>query len=416
MALSRREFVGTAWGAALALGLKSPRGYESKADGDPLGVRKDFPALQEQAFLNTAYIGLIPQAVVDAGHDWLEARQKRTYPVPHMLEKTDEARRSFARLVGAGEDEIGFLYATSEGENVVVNSLDFKPGDNVVIDDLVYPTTPVIDRRLEQERGVELRMAKHSAGATTIEDFARLVDRRTRLISVALVSNISGFRHDMKGLADLAHAHGAYLYADAVQAVGMGPLDVKALGIDFLTTGCYKWLMAGFGVAPFYVRRELLDRIQPTNVGWMVEKRLPGYEYEHHKTARKFEYASLAFSEIYQLAASLSYLQGIGLDRIEAQSLALVDQLRKGLAERGFRILTPEGNRSSIVSFYIRTEASEAEKILDAAKVKVSLQNGDRTDAYGGTGTVTRVRAALAFFNNAADVERLLEVSEKLGA
>lgn len=416
MKLSRREFVGTAWGATLAAGLKSPRAYESKADEDPLGVRNDFPALREQAFLNTAYIGLIPQAVVDAGHDWLEARQRRTYPVPHMLAKTDEARGSFARLVGAGEDEIGFLYATSEGENVVVNSLDFKPGDNVVIDDLVYPSTPVIDRRLEQTRGVELRMVKHRAGATTIEDFARLVDRKTRLISVALVSNISGFRHDMKGLADLAHAHGAYLYADAVQAVGMGPLDVKALDIDFLTTGCYKWLMAGFGVAPFYVRRELLDRIQPTNVGWMVEKRLPGYEYEHHKTARKFEYASLAFSEIYQLASSLSYLQGIGLDRIEAQSLGLVERLRKGLAERGFRILTPEGNRSSIVSFYIRTEAAEAEKILDSARVKVSLQNGDRTDAYGGTGTVTRVRAALAFFNNTADVERLLEVSEKLGA
>ena len=68
----------TAWGATLAAGLKSPSEYESKADEDPLGVRDDFPALREQAFLNTAYIGLIPQAVVDAGHDWLEARQRRT--------------------------------------------------------------------------------------------------------------------------------------------------------------------------------------------------------------------------------------------------------------------------------------------------------------------------------------------------
>jgi cysteine desulfurase/selenocysteine lyase len=148
----------------------------------------------------------------------------------------------------------------------------------------------------------------------------------------------------------------------------------------------------------------------------MVEKRLPDYQFEHHKTARKFEYASLAFGEIYQLAAALTYLQGIGLDRIEAQSLAMVDRLRKGLAGRGFRILTPEGNRSSILSFYIKTESAEAEKILDAARVKVSLQNGDRTDAYGGSGPVTRVRAALAFFNNSEDVDRLLEVTEKLGA
>ncbi len=412
MRLSRREFVGAVPSAALLARLQS---VEPAAD-DPLGVRKDFPVLRDETFLNTAYIGLIPQAVVDAGHDWLDSRARRTYPVQHMLEKTDETRRLISRLIGAGDDEIGFLYATSEGENVIVNSLAFQPGDNVVVNDLVYPSTPVILRRLEEERGVELRMAKHRNGATTVEDFARLVDDRTRLISVALVSNLSGYRHDMKGLAELAHAHGAYLYADAVQAVGMGPLDVKALDIDFLTTGSYKWLGAGFGVASFYVRRELLERIHPANVGWQVEKRLEGYQYQHHRTAKKFEYASLAFGEIYQLAAALKYLESVGIDRIEAQSLSLVERLRKGLVAHGFRILTPSGTRSSIVSFYIREEAAAAEKILEQAKVKVSLQNGDRTEAYGGTGPVTRVRVSLSFFNNTGDVDRFLDLSEKLGA
>lgn len=411
MHLSRRQFVSAVPSAALLAGLKS---VEPTGD-DPLGVRKDFPVLRDENFLNTAYIGLIPQAVVDAGHDWLESRARRTYPVQRMLEKTDETRQLFARLIGAGDDEIGFLYATSEGENVIVNSLDWRPGDNVVVNDLVYPSTPTILRRLEKEREVELRMAKHRNGATTVEDFARLVDDRTRLLSVALVSNLSGYRHDMKGLAELAHAHGAYLYADAVQAVGMGPVDVKALDIDFLTTGSYKWLGAGMGIAPFYVRRELLDRIHPANVGWQVEKRLEGYQYQHYRTAKKFEYASLAFGEIYQLAAALKYLEGVGLDRIEIQSLSLVERLRKGLVARGFRILTPSGTRSAIVSFYIREEAAAAEKILEAARVKVSLQNGDRTEAYGGTGPVTRVRVSLSFFNNASDVDRFLEVSEKLG-
>jgi cysteine desulfurase/selenocysteine lyase len=195
----------------------------------------------------------------------------------------------------------------------------------------------------------------------------------------------------------------------------MGPLDVKTLGIDFLTTGSYKWLGAGFGIAPFYVRRELLDRIHPANVGWQVKGRLEGYQYEHHRTAKKFEYASLAFGEVYTLAAALKYLEGIGLERIEAQSLALVDRLRKGLAARRFRILTPGGTRSSIVSFYIKEEPPSAEKILQAARVKVSLQNGDRTEAYFGTGPVTRVRVSLSFFNNASDVDRFLEISEKLG-
>ncbi len=418
MELSRRDFLGTTAGAAAVAAFRPSVNARTATqdESDPLGVRRDFPALQDYTFLNTAYIGLIPQAVVDAGHDWLEARSRRTYSVQHMLAKTDEARRLFANLVGAGEDEIGFLTSTTEGENVVVNSLEFNPGDNIVFDDLVYPSTPVIYERLMRTWGVELRMVKHRNGATSVDDFSQVVDDRTRLVSVAWVSNLSGYRHDIHGLAELAHAHGAYLYADAVQMIGTGPVDARATGVDFFTTGAYKWLMAGFGVAPFYVRREHLDMIHPSNVGWQVEKRLENYEYEHRRTAKKFEYASPAFGEMYGLAAALTYLGGIGLDRIEAQSRALVEQLRAGLTTSGFRIFTPEGTRSPIVSFYVPKEAADARKILENARVQVSLQNGDRTEAYGGTGPVTRVRVSLSFFNTAADVERMLAVAEDLRA
>ncbi len=412
MELSRRQFLGTASGAALLAA--RPRLVTSAIVDDPLGVRRHFPATQQFTYLNTAYIGLMPQPVVEAGQDWLQARAGRAYSVQAMLAKLDEARRILARLVGADEDEIGFLYSTTEGENVVVNSLDWKSGDNVVIDDLVYPSTPVIYRRLEETKGVQLRIVKHRGGATSVDDFTRLVDQRTRLISVAWVSNTSGFRHDMRGLADLAHAHGAYLYADAVQAVGMGPLDVHAEGVDVFTTGTYKWIMAGFGVAPFFVRRAVLDRIQPDRVGWRVERRLDDYRYEHYETAKKFEHSSLAFGSVYQLAAALAYLDRIGLDAIQAQSLKLVDRLRRGLVERGFRIFTPEGTRSSIISFYIEKNPDEVRRTLDGQNIQVSIQAGERTNAYGRSGLpVNRIRVSLSFFNNDAEVDRFLDVSER---
>ena len=169
---------------------------------------------------------------------------------------------------GPVSDEIAFLSSTTEGENIVVNSLDFKAGDNVVYDDLVYPSTPMIYQRLAETKGVDIRVVKSRNGAAPVEDFKKLVDGRTRLISVAWVNNNSGYRHDMKALAALAHSHGAYLYSDAVQFMGTGPVDLRAEGVDFCTSGTYKWLMAGFGVAAFYVRRELLDTIHPPNVGW----------------------------------------------------------------------------------------------------------------------------------------------------
>jgi len=395
MELTRRGFLGVTATAAVA---SLPRTVA--AQDDPLGVRKDFPALREFTFLNTAYTGLISQAVVDAAREWTDTRARRGYTVGEMLAKADEARTLYAAMIGAGEDELAFLSSTTEGENIVVNSLDFRSGDNVVYDDLVYPSTPAIYQRLAETRGVEIRVAKSRNGAVPVEAFAKLVDRRTRLISVAWVNHNSGFRHDMKALALLAHGHGAYLYSDAVQFIGSGPVDVHAEGVDFCTSGTYKWLMAGFGVAVFYVRRELLGRIQSPNVGWRTQS-------GSQASAKKLEYATPAFGEIYELAAALKYLQRIGLDRIEARSQTLVKRFRSGLAARKMPIDTPDNNRSPIVSFYIRKPPAEAEKILAAERMKVSLQ---------AAGPLTRVRVAFAFFNNEADVDRMLEVAEKLTA
>jgi selenocysteine lyase/cysteine desulfurase len=418
MQVSRRHFLGATSGATLtAFAQRPPAQAPGPSEADPLNVRRDFPALREHTFLNTAYIGLIPLQVADAGRAWLDARSRRPYEVGAMLAKVDEARHEFAQLVGATDDEIGLLFSTTEGENVVVDALEFKPGDNVVIDDLVYPSTPVIHRRLQDTKGVDLRIVPHRNGAVEARDFERVVDNRTRLISVAWVSNLNGFRHDMRPLADLAHGHGAYLYTDAIQAIGTAALDVRAAGVDFLCCGSYKWLMAGFGVAPFFVRRELLDRIKPDRAGWHVEKRLGDYRYQHFTNGRKFEFASLAFGEVYQLAAALKYLNGIGLSRIEQHTATLVDRLRAGLIDRGFRVFTPTGTRSSILSFYVDQPSDAVTRTLEAAGVRVSVQNGDRTDAYGGSGApLNRVRVSVSHFNNGEDIQHMLTASERLRA
>ena len=410
MDLTRRGFLGVTATTAVA----SLQRTEVAAQDHPLNVRQDFPALRDYTFLNTAYTGLIPQAVVDAAREWTETRASRTYTVGEMLAKTDEARKLYAGMIGAGEDEIAFLSSTTEGENIVVNSLDFKAGDNVVYDDLVYPSTPVIYQRLKETRGVEIRVVKSRNGAAPVEDFKKLVDGRTRLISVAWVNNNSGYRHDMKALADLAHSHGAYLYSDAVQFMGTGPVDVRAELVDFCTAGTYKWLLAGFGVAPFFVRRELLDKLHPSNVGWRSPSAGPANAQQ--QSAKKLEYATLAFGDLYELSAALKYLQRIGLDKIEAHSQTLVKRFWSGLAERRISIATPENNRSPIVSFHIRRTSAEAEKVLAAERVKVSLQAVGLPDASAGSKPTTRVRVALAFFNTAADVDRMLDVAEKLTA
>jgi len=409
MELSRRDFLSVTATAA-ALPLLETR-TAAAAQDDPLGVRRDFPALRDYAFLNTAYTGLAPQVVVDASREWLATRAGRTFTVGEMLAKADEVRRNYATMFGAAEDEIAFLASTSEGENMVVNSVDFTPGDNIVYDDQVYPSTPAIYQRLADTKGVDVRVVKSRNGAVPIEEFAKVVDKRTRLVSVAWINNNSGYRHDIKALALLAHANGAYLYSDAVQFMGTGPVDLHAEGVDFCTSGTYKWLFAGFGVAVFYARKEHLHMLRPANVGW----RSPAgpNRAAPRTTAKQLEYATLPFGDLYELDASLKYLRGIGLDKIEARSQALVQRLRSGLASQKITVAA-EHTRSPIVSFYINRKATEASKILDAERVKVSVQELAPPDPAAGPGRAARVRVAVSFFNNEADIDRLLAVAPKL--
>ena len=412
LSLSRRSFVATAaslTAAASSFGIDPALASVSAdaraaSDDDPLGVRADFPIVRTRTYLNSAYITPVPRQVVAVGQDFVESKSVRPIPLGDMLKKTDEVRGQFAHLVKASPDEIGFLFATSEGENVVANALDLGRGDNVVIDELHYETEFVLYRHLESTKGVELRIAKHHEGAVTIRDFEPLVDRRTKLVSVSWVSHQNGFRHDMRPIADLAHAHGALFYADAIQAVGMFPIDVRQAGVDFLCCGTYKWVLGGFGVAPFFIRHELLDRIRIDRFGALhVAKELPGQRFELYKTAKRYDYATLPFGEVYQLGVGITYVEGVGLDRIEQHTVALAMELRAGLAAQGHRLFTPEGNASSIVTFFFTRDPAEMRSAFDVAKIDTTVRDA-----------LKQVRVSPALFNTKDDVARILEVTRKL--
>jgi len=194
--IDRRQFIEVASGAAALLPLHA----QDRASGgdDPLGVRHDFPVVGEGLYLNSAYIAPVPLPVAAAARAFAERKATKPIRLDEMLKTTDEVRHQVARLLGAAAEEVGFLYATSEGENIVAAALDLKAGDNVVIDELHYETSFVLYRHLQQTRGIALRIVKHRDGSVARDDFAGAVDDRTRLVSVAWVSHQNGFRHEMR--------------------------------------------------------------------------------------------------------------------------------------------------------------------------------------------------------------------------
>ncbi len=384
--------------------LAASQGHWSKLSlDDPLGVRDTFPVTKELAYLNTASVGPLAIPVRDALTAYAE--EKMLYRDPGSRRAAlERARRRFASLFGADPEEIALLFSTSDGENLVANAIDWRPGDNVVIDELHFTTAFVVFRELEKRAGVELRIVPPVDGRARPEDYAARTDGRTRLISVAWVSNRNGYRHDLPTLAEIAHARGGYLFADAIQAFGTFPTDLHAEGVDFACGNGYKWLFADFGCAPFYVRREHIEWMSPDRFGHgQVAETLPNHEYRLKDTAAKFEYANTSYGAVAAMDAALEFIAGVGLDRVAEHTHALAAELRKGAVDLGMELFTPPRNPSPIVSFYHGLEPDALSDALTAAGVRFTFQEQGRL-----------LRAAVAMFNNREDVDRLLGVIARM--
>ena len=401
-AVDRRAFLKTTAVAGLAA-LPTRHGLASPADDDPLGVRADFPVTREQTYLNSASVGPMSKTARDAVVRYADDKMLQQNGDRRGKARSD-ARTRFGSLFGADEEEIGLLYTTSDGENVIVNAIDWKEGDNVVLDELHFTTSFVIYRELERQKGVELRIVPEKDGRVPVEAFEAHTDKRTRLLTVAWVSNRNGYRYDLPALGKLAHARGAYLYADAAQAFGYFPTNLHDEGVDFACGNGYKWLFADFGCAPFYVRKEHLEWVRSDRYGHgSVAENLPDLHFRLKTSAQKFEYATPAYASVVAMDAALGYLEKIGLERIEKHTIGLAAELREGIQKLGCDVFTPPSNASPIVSFH---HGLEVEKLRDALKkesIAVTLREGGHL-----------MRVGVAMFNNRSDIDRLLGLLSKM--
>ena len=227
----------------------------------------------------------------------------------------------------------------------------------------------------------------------------RAVDRKTRLVSMALVSNVNGYLHDARAISDLAHAHGAYVYADMVQAVGAVPVDVRAMGIDFGATATYKWLMGERGFGFLYVREDLQDTVVPTTrYGHRQIAKFDrvGITWEPLPGAARYETGTFPNALAVCASTSLQYIERLGLANIRAHARQLTERLQKELPARGYPSLTPKDNETPIVAFQLKDVAATSKRLRDA-RIAATIIDNER-----------RLRLSVSVFNTHEDVDRLL--------
>jgi selenocysteine lyase/cysteine desulfurase len=341
-------------------------------------VRSSFAGAGLGAYLNTAAEGLFLRGN-SAALDRYESCKARGYLGRDECVATEARCRSLvADMLRAEPADIAFVASTGRGLDAAINSVDWRPGDNIVLTDAEFPTTAFAAVHLSR-RGVERRIVRARRGETPTEAFEGQIDRRTRLVVASLVSFKTGYRIDLPSLATLVHERGALLFVDAIQALGVVPVDCR--GADFLCAGTFKWLLGVHGLALLYINPEPSRPIEPPYVGYrgVVDLFPPDRfdAYELQPDARRFEEGMPNFPALFVLENSLSFLRSIGPERIAAHTALLVADTMAGLDQLGIEPLTTRdpSARAGIVSFETPL-AIEAAARLAASDVHVWGKDG----------------------------------------
>lgn len=307
-----------------------------------------FPVKQNLIYFNHAAVGPLSTRACDAmeGH----ARDQRDLGALHWREwyaEIAQLRASAAKLIGAQADEIAILKNTSEGLSFVAGGLRWERGDNVVTTALEFPSNWTPWKRLEA-RGVECRVAP----LPTVDEIDKLLDAHTRIVTVSSVAFHNGFVADVEAIGELCARRGVLFCVDAIQSVGVLPIDVRRAKIDFLAADGHKWMCGPEGAGIFYVAAERRELLEVLESGWTnVERqgRFIDCGTEWLPDARRFEAGSLNTNGIYGLRAAIDLLLEVGLDVVAAAAIEVANALADGLESIGWRVASPRPLRSPII-------------------------------------------------------------------
>lgn len=352
--------------------------------------RRNFPF--DGVYLNAAYVhpmGIETYRTVQAiAHDRMH-EVGMEWPDDNPR---NEAVRAFARLINADPGDIAVVPSTMEGENLVVAALRLGPAAGVVSD--AYHFSLAIYTWLHRTRGVPLAVAAPRDNRIELADIDALITPNTRLVAITLVGADTGFTHDLTALCERAHAKGALVHADIIQAAGALPIDVKRSGVDFCCAGTYKWMMGAFGTAFLYVRPDRLRELERSQVGWRQFKSDDGQELRAD-TSGTFEVSTPNWCGLAAATSSLDYVLDIGVDRIMRHREPMIRRLQEELPQYGFAPLTPPDSPGPIVSFSYRDAAARLTTRLNAARTRIQLEKD-------------RIRISPSVYNDMEDVERLI--------
>jgi selenocysteine lyase/cysteine desulfurase len=371
------------------------------ADFDVAAVRREFPVVQRMLYLDAAHQTPLATSVLAALESFYREGLEYAGPKPVWLKRVEEVRARVAKLIGADASEIAFTKNTSEGLNIAANAIPFAPGDNVLMVEGDHPNNAYAFLNL-RHKGVEVRFVPMRGETADVDTFAQHIDERTRAISLSHVTFHAGHRFDIEGIGNFVQEKGIYLVIDAMQSVGVVPIDVAKIGASMIAFGCHKGLYVPQGLGVLFVRKGLSE-LRPTYLATAGLAHPPpdlvarADNMQLRTDAGRFELGNFNLPGIHALAASLTLIESIGVERINEHVLDLGEHLIKRLDELDIGLIGPRTRRYRSHIYVLDLPAEEWIDYFTGLNVRVSPERGG-------------VRVSFAFFNLREDIDRFVEV------
>ncbi|WP_145169625.1 aminotransferase class V-fold PLP-dependent enzyme [Rubripirellula lacrimiformis] len=372
------------------------------------------PITGKWAYFDHAAVAPLSQPAADAISQWSnQAAHQGDTVWPQWASNLSGLRESSAELMGCDTREICLIPNTTTGINLVAEGWPWQPGDNVIIPDGEFPSN-LFPWMNQQSRGVELRVVprrntQSGGGEVHVADLIDQMDDRTRIIAVSWVGYATGFRMDIDTLVREAHRRGVLVFLDAIQGLGMYPLDLGKTPVDFLAADGHKWLLGPEGAGVAMIRREHIDRLRCINVGWGSVKDSTNYavpSFNLRDDAKRFESGSANMVGGAALRASIDLFLQVrrvhGTEAIGQRVIGLTEELDRQL--RGLGALTAfpshHENRTGILNFQLPG--------IDPGQFRErGLEKNVVVSCRGGG-----VRASVHAYNDADDIARLVDVAK----
>jgi selenocysteine lyase/cysteine desulfurase len=369
----------------------------------PAEFRERFQILAHRVYVNSCSQGALSLDVEESVAAYLESWHREGSPWELWVAEVNRLRARFAASIGADAEEIAVVPSASAGINAIASALDFSGArSHVAMGPFEFPTMAQI-WVAQERRGAIIRWAQADGDVLSGDAYASVIDERTLIVPATHVCFRNGHKTDVAGLVRLAHDRGAYVFLDDYQRTGSGPIDVHALGVDFMVTGCLKYLLAAAGIGFLYVRRDLIDRFEPTVTGWFG--RVNPFDFRIDRvdwpaSATRFETGTPPVPNAYASLAALNLLDRMGYDAVGAQVDRLVGRYHSAARAAGLVVRTPDdpARRGPLVVV----------ESLDAPRLVSRLAARGIVASCRGNG----LRVSFHAYNNEADVDAVVHALE----